>query len=354
MKPILMEGQNSARLAHLGISCGLPLILKMLARVRTVTDLDLTDNCLTENSVQYLVPFVKDPELSILLFHLDDNPIGGSGMRDLIDALQESRTLEDFSISNTGCTPLVGRAIADMISGCTGLQKLNISNCRLRQSAIEIAAALPSSFTIERIDMARNELFYGQRRFALQFGLNAAKCATLTRIDLSQNAITSDMAVALLRGLADAPKLHRLDLSRNSIDEPAGRGIANFVTRSNSIRTLNISYNPILNVILNKQNGQRKLEDDTKAPGGSGKDSKPKAYVPGAYIIAAALPKVINLKVIKMEGLVVDALEWQQKIQPVGDRPTIAWRSMDAICPARRNVRLGSDSAPQTARRSKT
>jgi hypothetical protein len=50
------------------------------------------------------------------------------------------------------------------------------------------------------------------------------------------------MAVALLPGLSDAPGLHQLDMSRNSIDEPAGRAFATFITKSSSIRTMNLLH----------------------------------------------------------------------------------------------------------------
>jgi hypothetical protein len=79
------------------------------------------------------------------------------------------------------------------------------------------------------------------------------------------------MAIALLRGLGKAHglRLHlrRLDLSWNNINEPAGRAFVNLVGKSPSLKRLNLSYNPILNVAQNTTLGQKKMEEDAKKPG---------------------------------------------------------------------------------------
>jgi hypothetical protein len=164
-----------------------------------------------------------------------------------------------------------------MIIGCAALAKPNISNCLQRQSAIEIAFALPSSASV------RNEFFYGQRRLAAQFGTNASKSQSHTKIDPSQNALTSDMAVALIRVVGDAPRLHGLDVRRNSIDESAGHAFATFITKSSTIRMLDLSHDPILNVVSNKELGQRKFDEETQKPGGNPKDRKSKNHTPACY-----------------------------------------------------------------------
>jgi hypothetical protein len=175
-----------------------------------------------------------------------------------------------------------------------------------------------------------NELFYGQRKLALSLGANAARCVTLSRLDLSQNALPSEMAIALFRGLGDAPTIHRLDLSRNNIDEPAGRAIAQFIQKSSSIRRLDISHNPILNVTRNKEIGQKKLEEDAQKPGGGNKkDKKPKAYVPAAYSLLTAIGKSINMKKMRMVGVVANWEEWNQRLAAIGDRVTVEYQEPD-------------------------
>jgi hypothetical protein len=330
MRPILFGDQNSALFAHQNVANHLPIILDLLSRQKVVSEVDFSDNSLTHVIVNPLVDFVQESD-QLSMLHLDNNPmIGAIGMRTLLEGVKECRSLESLSIANTGCTGIVSGAIAQVLGGCTGLLKLNISHCRLRQAGTEVAQALPSSQTLKRLNLSLNELYYGQRRLALQLGQNAARCATLTRLDLSQNAIPSEMVIALLRGLADSPSLHRLDLSRNNIDEAAGRALSSFVQRSASIRKLDISHNPILNVTRNKEIGQKKLAEEDQKPGGNKKDKKPKAYVPACYSLMAALAKSINMKEVTMIGLVANWTEWAQRMELVGDKVRVVFQGADA------------------------
>jgi hypothetical protein len=208
--------------------------------------------------------------------------------------------------------------------------RLNITQCKLRQSVLEIAQALPASLTLKRLYLAQNELYYGQRRLALQLGANIAKCSNLSRVDLSQNAITTEMAISFLRGLGDMSHLHQLDLSRNEIGETAGRAISTFIVKAATLRKLDISQNPLLKVTLNKRLGQERLEAESQKPGGGNKTEKPKVYVPGCYLIAVALGKSASMKEIKMHGLVVNQAEWLQKLAPLGEKVRVLWRAVDA------------------------
>jgi Ran GTPase-activating protein (RanGAP) involved in mRNA processing and transport len=329
MRPILSGEQTAALFAHFMIGPHLPVVLDFLARTKVVSELDLAHNALSSASVPPLVAFVCETD-QLSLLRLDGNPIGPAGVRDLVTGIKDSRSLEEFSIANTGAGQIVGRALAQMLAGCTSLLKLNVSHCALRQSMIDVAQALPQSATLRRLNVARNELFYGRRRLGLQFGINAAKCSALTRIDLSQNALTTDMAMGLLKGLGDATHLHRLDLSRNEINEPAGRAFVAFIGKSVSLRRLDVSHNPILNVTKNKVIGQKKLEEELKKPGLGKKDKKNKVYVPACYAMVAALVKSSTVKQVDMQGMVVDPWEWEGKLAVLRDKVRVVWRAPDA------------------------
>jgi hypothetical protein len=159
------------------------------------------------------------------------------------------------------------------------------------------------------------------------------------------------MVIALLRGLADSPSLHRLDLSRNNIDEAAGRVLSSPVQRFASIRQLDISHNPILNVTRNKEIGQKKLADEDQKPGGNKKDKKPKAYVPACYSLMTALAKSINMKEITMIGLVTDWTEWAQRMELVGDKVRVVFQGADAeVFNFRPQTAMPSTGEPVTGR----
>ena len=268
MQPVLAGDKSAAMFTHQNISCHLPLILEMLAKSKVVSELDISDNSLPASVIPALISFVTESD-QLSMLHMNDNPlIGPAAMRALVEGIGEYPPLESFSIANTGCNQTCGRPIAALVRGCSALLRLNVSGCGLRTSGLDVAQAIGASATLKRVDLSRNELFYGGRRLALQLGGNCGKCATLTRLNLAQNAISSDMAVSLLKGLASAPALKRLDLSKNEIGEPAGRAIAAFITKCTSLQYLDISQNPILNVTINKVRGQQKMEEDQQKPGG--------------------------------------------------------------------------------------
>ncbi|KAK8895093.1 hypothetical protein M9Y10_023535 [Tritrichomonas musculus] len=318
MRPILSGDKQDALFPHQQISNHLPVILNLLKRMKAINNLDLSDNSLRPDCAQPLIDFVQaDEQLSSL--NIADNPlIGAKAMTELLDGIKESLSLETLIISNTGCNKHVSTAIAQVIDGCKGLLKLDISCCDLRQNAIEIAQMLPNNPKIKLLNLSRNSLYVGGRRFATQLGTNVGKCESLKKLDLSYNALTSEQVTVLMKGLANAPHLSSLNLSKNCIDETGGKPIAIFLGKTTSLKFLDISQNQLLNVTVNKIRGQQKLEEDQKKPGGKDK-KKSSVYTPGVYWIVNYLMKNGGLPQkpikIRMIGLVVDKVEWDQKLE---------------------------------------
>ncbi|KAK8884510.1 hypothetical protein M9Y10_043623 [Tritrichomonas musculus] len=314
MKPILSGDEGSANFPHMQVGNHIPIILQMLNKVKIINDLNLSDNALDYTCVEPLVNFVlNSDQLSSL--NLSDNPnIKAKGMRELMEGIRDSRSLENLSISNTGCNQTVGPAIAEFIDNCSLLLKLDASSCSLRQSVNEIAQALANSQKLKRLNLSDNELCIGGKKVMQQLGSGVSKGGTITRLFLSKNAINDEMAISLLKNLAESQTLKHLDLSNNSIGEPAGKAIASLISKTSTLKHLDISMNPVLNVTINKENGQKSLESDD-GKGGAKKDKKPKAYTPSVYSILTSLGKNTTMVDIKMVGLVVNQIEWQQKLE---------------------------------------
>lgn len=348
MRPILNGEEQEALFPHQQISNHLPIILKLLTKMKVINSLDISDNSLRADCAQPLIDFVKeDDQLSLL--NISDNPlIGSKGMTELLEGIKESQSLETVLMSNTGCNKHVSSAIAHLIESCKLLIKLDISGCELRQNAIEVAQALPNNPKLKMLNMAKNSLFVGGRKFALQLGSNVAKCECLKKLDLSANALTSEQVIALMKGFTNAPKLNSLNLSKNCIDETGGKPIAMFLGKTTTLKFLDISQNQLLNVTVNKIRGQQKLEEDAKKPGG--KDKKKSAvYTPGVYWIINYLIKNAGLPQkpikIRMIGLVVDKEEWAQKLDALKQaNPNI---EVEYMAPYNRSFRF--QARPQTA-----
>jgi hypothetical protein len=138
------------------------------------------------------------------------------------------------------------------------------------------------------------------------------------------------MAMSFLRGLGDGGRIHQLNLSRNEIGELAGRSLSTFITKSTSLRKLDISQNPLLKVTANQALGQQRIEEDSKKPGAGNKKDKKKVYIPGCYLITVALGKSTSMKEIRMIGLIVNHLEWEKRLAPLGNRVKVLYTSPDS------------------------
>lgn len=314
MKPILTGDEGSANFPHMQIGPHISIILQMLNKVKMINDLNLNDNALGSSCVEPLINFVlNSDQLSSL--NLSDNPgIKAKAMKELMEGIRDSRSLENLNISNTGCNQTVGPAIAEFIDNCSLLLKLDASSCSLRQSAIDIAQSLSNSQKLKRLNLSDNELCIGGKKLMQQLGAGVSKGGTITRLFLSKNAITDEMAISLLKNLSESQTLKHLDLSYNSIGESAGKTIASLISKTTTLKHLDISMNPVLNVTINKEIGQKNLESDDGKPGAK-KDKKSKAYTPSVYSMLVSLTKNSSMVDIKLIGLVVDHTEWQQKLE---------------------------------------
>jgi Ran GTPase-activating protein (RanGAP) involved in mRNA processing and transport len=318
MRPILNgEETNGANFAHQEIGSHLPVILRALTRVK-INDLILTDNSLDSGCIVPLIDFLNNSD-TLSTLNLNDNPaIRARGIVDLLTGIKDIRSLESLSIANTGCGPMIGPALADFMTSCESLSKLDISNCGLKHAGADVAAAVPACLKLEILDLSHNELCTGGRRFAQLLGASVAKSMSMRRLFLARNAIGDDMAPALINALREAPLLKFLDLSHNEIGDPSGRAIANLISAAPKLKVIDISFNPILNVAYNQRVGQAALEADE----GNKKDKKPKAFVPAFYGVLGAAAKARKLT-LKLIGLVVAPEEWAKKMEPFAGRTDV-------------------------------
>jgi len=344
MKPILSGTKFSAKLAHYKIGKNLPIILQLLSQVKNISVINLSDNTLEPSCIPQLLEFVINSD-SLSMLNIADNPLMRSkAVKDLLEGIGENRSLETLDISNTGCSQ-IGSSIAKLIQNCTVLLRLDAVNCDLRHTAIDIANALPNSEKLKRLNLKKNQLHVGGKRFATLLGSCAARCTSLRKLYLSENAITDEMAAVLLRGLSDSPVLTVLDISNNMIGEPSGRALSAFVSKSTSLKALDISQNPILNVSINKVRGSEANPNaDNKEA--NKKDKKQREYVPGVYLLLNALAKNTSLITLSMYGLVADEDEIRGKITQLSSQNsqiTVVYRGPESRY-------FGGSSAPEAPR----
>ena len=311
LKPVFLGNKYSAHLAHYKLGKELNLILKVLTQQRNISSLDLSDNSLDENCIPELINFMTETDM-ISILNLSDNPkIRTKGITTLLDGINDNRSLEVLNISNTGCAN-IGQSLAKFIATSQLLFRIDAVGCNMKQSSVDFANAIGSAEKLKRLNISRNMLHIGGKKFASLLGASCAKCTTLKKLYLSENAIDDDMCIALMKGLSDS-NITVLDLSKNMIGENSGKAIAGFIAKSSTIKYLDISQNPVLNVTLNKRKGQQSLEEGGEKDQNK-KDKKDKTYVPGLFSIFNNIPKNQSMMIFKILGVVCKEEELEEKL----------------------------------------
>lgn len=314
MKPLCDGSEYSAKFRHYKIGKHIDIILQVLLRLKTISELDLCDNGLGDTCIDSLVELIKNSDNLSSLDLSNNTHIRSKAMTKILEGLSESKALESLNISNTGCM-LLGKVLAGMVQNCYTLQNLNLSNCGLANSVIDFAKTIPMGQKLRMLDLSANKLHAGGKKLAITLGQNIAKSSTIAILNLSKNAISSEQAISLLRPLADCPHLKTLDLSGNSIGDEAGRAISNFIVKAGHLKHLDISGNPILNVTINYSKLKAAQNDDKDKNQQNKKDKKPKDPVPGLFTVLQACAKSGSLKDIKMIGLVTRMNDWKTRVE---------------------------------------
>ena len=312
MKAICNKDTFSANLKHYKIGKHIDIILKVLLKLEGISELDLTDNALDESCGLEILNYCKTAQ-SLSTLNLAQNPmIRTKAITTILESLSTPQGIENLNISSTGCTS-IGKPLAGLVNNCYILQTLQIANCNIGTSIIDLAKALPNATKLKKLDLSMNSLYAGGRRAALILGQNVGKCASLKTINLSKNAFTTEQTQAFMRGIGESQSLKTIDLSSNAIGDEAGRSISIFLGKSPTMKRLDISQNPILNVTINYLHLKQKIEAEKNKPSLK-KDKKPKEPIPGAYFVLNGVAKCSTLREVKMIGLVVKPAEWEAKL----------------------------------------
>ncbi|EAY03993.1 Leucine Rich Repeat family protein [Trichomonas vaginalis G3] len=319
MKPLCDGSEYSAKFKHYKIGKHIDIILQVLLRLKTISELDLCDNGLGDTCIDPLAELIKNSDNLSSLDLSNNTHIRSKAMSQILEGLSESKALESLNISNTGCM-LLGKALATVVQNCYTLQNIYLSNCGLGNSVIDFAKAIPMGQKLRMLDLSANRLHTGGKKLALTLGQNIAKSSTISIVNLSKNALTSEQTISLLRPLSDSPHLKTLDLSGNSIGDEAGRAISNFIMKAAHLKHLDISGNPVLNVTINYSKLKSTQADDKDKNQGNKKDKKPKDPVPGAFLILNACGKSGSLKDITMIGLVTRMTDWKNRVDAVQEQ----------------------------------
>ena len=294
-------------LRHFKLGKQIQIILNVLQKVKTTSELDLRDNALDKTCANSLLDFIRNSD-SLSNLNIADNPnLGSKALILILSEIGINRSLETLDISNTGCYG-IGKAVSNLISSSYLLQDLNLSNCGLKNTAIDICPAIPNGQKLNSLNLSNNQLYFGNKKFTQSFSLNVSKSLTLQNINLSKNSLTSELVIQLFKNLSDS-QVKNINLSQNLIENDACIAINTFILKSNKIKHLNLSENPLLNILLIKKKilNNIKIQEKTK-------EKSSKIAQPGFYLILNSLSKSTSMRDITVYGIVDNLKELEEKL----------------------------------------
>ncbi|EPY19555.1 hypothetical protein STCU_09392 [Strigomonas culicis] len=252
VRKLLKSIATSTTVTRLNISSneigpdGAALVQKALARNTYITHLNLSMNELGPSGAASLAELLAVPTCAVQTLLLYGNYLGDDGVRMLCEAIQGNKEVKRFTLGNNNVTDNCAAAIAAMLEANRTLEELD-----LRLNAFTVGGmkrlcknGLEQNSTLSYLSLSGNPLGpVGADELAKS--LAAHRTSGVTRLDISSCSIgpTGGMRIALL--LKTSNVLQEINLADNLLDDEAAVAIANNITVAESITDIDLSSNAI-------------------------------------------------------------------------------------------------------------
>jgi large subunit ribosomal protein L31/Ran GTPase-activating protein 1 len=164
-------------------------------------------------------------------FRMVSSRVGAKGGAALARALAQGSELRRLDVSDNPLTSACAPDLAACVARSPKLASLNLNDTSLGDAGVEaVCDALgrkdaASAAALEELELALNEVTARGAR-ALARVLGSGKFVGLKRINLRENELEDEGALALLPALAALPALEHVDLCANQLQRPGAVGVA--------------------------------------------------------------------------------------------------------------------------------
>jgi Ran GTPase-activating protein (RanGAP) involved in mRNA processing and transport len=191
-----------------------------IERSRTLTTLKVTDLCAPLTASEMLVPLaaalIRCRTLTCLeLQSAESDP---AAVRTLATVVQQSSSLTAFKLQGLRCDADSAAVLAAAIAQSRSLTDLQLRSYRAGDAVLgALAAALERSGCIRTLDLSYSD--FGAAGAAALARLLASDRCTITSLDVAENKIQREGALALAEGLQANRSLTELNLGQNEMGE---------------------------------------------------------------------------------------------------------------------------------------
>ena len=224
--------------------------------------LDLSVNCIGNRGVVALAKCLEsNVSLAYLNLHCQHGRcihavppelIGGSGASALARALRTNCTLTYLNLQDNSIGDSGAAAIGEALQSNHSLTHLYLKNTNIGDKGAEgLAKALQPERAFSQFNPVQERSLDDSGVVQLHFGLvkalhsDGTHGTRLTRLDLSENMISSSGAIALADALLSNRTLERLDLSSNKIDCSSAAALAEALQSNRTLTHLDLRRNKI-------------------------------------------------------------------------------------------------------------
>ena len=250
------------------------VLTQALSQVKSLTDLDLSNNNMTDKVVDALALAIENNS-SLQRVNLRGNALRTNGIMKIAQSLSWNSRLKVLDICNNQITEDAADAIAIAFLSNTSLEELYLDNNSLAlgvktlsatlkeistlkildldnnnvpdDAADQLAAVVCNNKNLEKIFLMNNNLKLG----AMKIFWALSKITTLTVLNLSKNGMTEMVACSLAAAIESNRSLTTIKLSSNKLQTQGIITISQSLRKLSSLQVLHIDDNQITKAAAN-------------------------------------------------------------------------------------------------------
>ena len=223
---------------------GMMKIAQSLSWGSNLRMLDICNNQITKEAADAIaIAVLSNKNLETL--YLDNNSLG-TGIKIIAAALKQLSNLAVLSLDNNNATEVAADELAAVVQN-NKLEKLSIAKNELKLGAIKIAWALSKIATLITLNLHANEM---TKEVAYSLAAAVKSNSSLTTLKLSYNRLEADGIKIIAQALRELKSLQVLHINDNQITEEAAEDIASFILYSSSLKELYLSNNSLHNGMI--------------------------------------------------------------------------------------------------------
>ncbi|XP_065916596.1 uncharacterized protein [Dysidea avara] len=221
-------------------SGGIIIVANCLQSITTLTELYLSNNCITEEAASAIANTILN-NAKLKKVDLGDNHFQTQGIISIAKALQRLSSLTELYLHNNNITEEAADDIATVILNNNKLQKLSLSDNKFQTiGTIKVARVLKYVTSLTKLHIKNNDIADEAADDIAAVILNNRK---LQKLCLSNNNLKTIGIRKIAKALLNISSLVELDIGNNCINVEAANDIADAVLHNTSLQGLNLNGN---------------------------------------------------------------------------------------------------------------